>query len=183
MQKTVEVIDWIRPLLPADKTRYTMGVGLNPQDLIDVVARGVDIFDCVAPTRNARHGSLYCGRLVEENNWLRFEPEAPEQQGKILIKKAVYATDEKPSWKLAPAILVDILRVLIYTSYLNNKRWHIITWLVFTNIHVMQMVCSKMQDIIRNGIHDWYPLIGKLIWKQFAHYYRFFIRRVNRLGA
>src|SRR5580704_1224024 len=53
MQKTVEVLDFICPLLPDDKTRYTMGVGLHPKDLIDVVARGVDIFDCVAPTRNA----------------------------------------------------------------------------------------------------------------------------------
>jgi queuine tRNA-ribosyltransferase len=64
MPKTMEIIDWIRPMLPENKVRYTMGVGLNPQDLIDVVAKGIDIFDCVAPTRNARHGTLYCGEIV-----------------------------------------------------------------------------------------------------------------------
>ena len=64
MQRTVEVINWVRPFLPENKTRYTMGVGMSPQDLLDVVAEGIDIFDCVAPTRNARHGALYCGEIV-----------------------------------------------------------------------------------------------------------------------
>jgi len=72
MAQTCEIIEWIRAALPEQKIRYTMGVGLEPQDLIDVVARGIDIFDCVAPTRNARHGSLYCGKIIERNNWLAF---------------------------------------------------------------------------------------------------------------
>jgi len=45
---------------------------MSPQDLLDVVAEGIDMFDCVAPTRNARHGALYCGEVVKEGNWLRF---------------------------------------------------------------------------------------------------------------
>ena len=63
MPKTCEIIDWVRPHLPEHKTRYTMGVGMSPQDLIDVSAKGIDIYDCVAPTRNARHGALYCGEF------------------------------------------------------------------------------------------------------------------------
>ncbi len=59
MQRTMEVIDWIRPLLPDNKVRYTMGVGLNPQDLINVVAKGVDLFDCVAPTREMHDMVLF----------------------------------------------------------------------------------------------------------------------------
>src|SRR5260364_160687 len=47
-EQTCTVIDWVRPLLPERKVRYPMGVGLAPQDLIDVVAHGADIFDCVA---------------------------------------------------------------------------------------------------------------------------------------
>ncbi len=85
MKKTMEVIDWIQPMLPENKTRYTMGVGLNPQDLIDVVAKGIDIFDCVGPTRNARHGTLYCGKIEKQADWLTFSGE--ENNGKILIKK------------------------------------------------------------------------------------------------
>src|SRR5690606_29692239 len=89
MPKTCEIIDWVRPMLPDNKIRYTMGVGLNPQDLIDVVAKGIDIFDCVAPTRNARHGTLYYGQLIEKDDWLSFENEG--QATRILIKKSIYA--------------------------------------------------------------------------------------------
>ena len=45
-------------LLPADRPRYLMGVG-RPQDIIDAVRAGFDMFDCVIPTRNARNGTLY----------------------------------------------------------------------------------------------------------------------------
>ena len=55
MYDTVEQMD---PLLPSDRPRYLMGVG-TPENLVECVARGVDMFDCVLPTRNARHGLLY----------------------------------------------------------------------------------------------------------------------------
>jgi queuine tRNA-ribosyltransferase len=63
--------------LPADKPRYLMGVG-TPLDLIEGVSRGVDMFDCVMPTRNARNGTLFV------------------KEGKISIKKAEYADDQRP---------------------------------------------------------------------------------------
>jgi queuine tRNA-ribosyltransferase len=61
MYGTLEVVG---PLLPADRPRYLMGVG-SPEDLIEGVARGVDMFDCVLPTRLGRNGSLFVpdGRL------------------------------------------------------------------------------------------------------------------------
>ena len=52
------VVEYTAPLLPADKARYLMGVG-HPQDIIHAVACGIDIFDCVLPTRMARHHCLY----------------------------------------------------------------------------------------------------------------------------
>ena len=52
------VLEHLDPILPAEKPRYLMGVG-TPEDLIDAVARGVDMFDCVLPTRNARNGQLF----------------------------------------------------------------------------------------------------------------------------
>ena len=55
------VVEWTAPLLPADKPRYLMGVG-PPEDILDAVERGVDMFDCVMPTRNARNGSLFTSR-------------------------------------------------------------------------------------------------------------------------
>jgi queuine tRNA-ribosyltransferase len=94
MEKTVEILQWSQAYLPVNKLRYTMGVGLSPQDLIDVVAQGVDIFDCVAPTRNARHGALYCGEIQEADGWLKFASD--DDRGRILIKKSQYKNDFNP---------------------------------------------------------------------------------------
>jgi queuine tRNA-ribosyltransferase len=55
MWRTLEVLD---PELPADRPRYLMGVGY-PDDLLEAIGRGIDMFDCVAPTRNARHGTAW----------------------------------------------------------------------------------------------------------------------------
>ena len=63
--------------LPADRPRYLMGAG-TPRDLIECVARGVDMFDCVMPTRHARHGQLFTS------------------EGRINIKNARYAEDDAP---------------------------------------------------------------------------------------
>lgn len=56
--KLCQVLDWTCPLLPKDKPVYLMGIG-RPRDIKEAVKRGVDMFDCVAPTREARHGRLY----------------------------------------------------------------------------------------------------------------------------
>ncbi|MEK7653127.1 MAG: tRNA guanosine(34) transglycosylase Tgt [Patescibacteria group bacterium] len=53
-----KVLDYLTPEMPADKPRYLMGVG-TPENIIEAVGRGVDMFDCVIPTREARHGRLY----------------------------------------------------------------------------------------------------------------------------
>lgn len=72
-----EVVESTAPLLPWDRPRYLMGVG-TPEDLIRSVAMGIDMFDCVLPTRNARNGCLFTS------------------QGRIVIKNAVYAEDDGP---------------------------------------------------------------------------------------
>lgn len=59
MRATEDILRWVMPFIPKDKPRYTMGVGLNPDDLLKVVAGGADMFDCVAPTRLARHGMVF----------------------------------------------------------------------------------------------------------------------------
>jgi queuine tRNA-ribosyltransferase len=63
--------------LPADRPRYLMGTG-TPQDLVEAVARGIDLFDCVLPTRNARNGQLFTS------------------EGRLNIKNARYAEDDRP---------------------------------------------------------------------------------------
>ena len=54
----LRVVEEVAPLLPAGQPRYLMGVG-TPDDLIEAVARGIDMFDCVLPTRNGRHGAAF----------------------------------------------------------------------------------------------------------------------------
>lgn len=63
MDKTIEHISWVKEVLPKDKPFYAMGVGRDPEDIVRVIKAGADMFDCVAPTRIARHGGLYSGHL------------------------------------------------------------------------------------------------------------------------
>jgi len=58
-----EVTEWVCGVLPKDKPRYLMGVG-TPQNLLECIALGIDMFDCVLPTRNARHGHLYTSKGI-----------------------------------------------------------------------------------------------------------------------
>jgi queuine tRNA-ribosyltransferase len=73
------VLEHLDPLLPADRPRYLMGVG-TPEDLVEAVARGMDMFDCVLPTRNARNGQLFTsrGRLSVRNARYRDDPRPPD---------------------------------------------------------------------------------------------------------
>jgi queuine tRNA-ribosyltransferase len=72
-----EVLDYAPAMLPADRPRYLMGVG-KPIDLVEAVARGVDMFDCVLPTRSGRHGQAW--------TW----------EGAINLKNARFAEDDTP---------------------------------------------------------------------------------------
>ena len=75
----LRIIDWITPRTPADAPRYLMGVGVGtPEDLVAAVARGVDMFDCVMPTRNARNGHLFVST------------------GEVRIRNSCYARDTRP---------------------------------------------------------------------------------------
>ncbi len=146
MQKTVEVIDWVRPLLPENKTRYTMGVGLNPQDILDVVAQGIDIFDCVAPTRNARHGALYHGKIVEKDNWLAFESD--QEKGRILIKKSIYAKDDRPIMEDCTCYTCENFSKGYLHFLFKQQAIAYGNLACIHNIHVMQEVCRRMRELI-----------------------------------
>jgi queuine tRNA-ribosyltransferase len=152
MDTTVKIIQWIQSFLPENKPRYTMGVGMSPQDLLDVVAEGIDMFDCVAPTRNARHGALFCGKLVEEGPWLRFDSEYPNQR--LQIKKACFAKDFNP---IMPdcSCYTCLNHSRAYLHQLCKQKATVFTALAsIHNVHVMHEVCARMRDLIlrsKNG--------------------------------
>ncbi|MFH1712652.1 MAG: tRNA guanosine(34) transglycosylase Tgt [Candidatus Jacksonbacteria bacterium] len=69
MKRTGQILEYLAPYLPRDKPLYTMGVGASPLDFFKVVEHGADMFDCVAPARMARHGSLYSRQTGRKNNY------------------------------------------------------------------------------------------------------------------
>ncbi|MEF2229965.1 MAG: tRNA guanosine(34) transglycosylase Tgt, partial [Pseudodesulfovibrio sp.] len=76
-EQMYDILGHITPLMPDDKPRYLMGVG-TPLDILEGVSVGVDMFDCVLPSRNARNGTLFTSR------------------GKVNIKRAEFAEDDSP---------------------------------------------------------------------------------------
>ena len=103
---TYEVVNATIPHLPENKPRYLMGVG-TPEEIVEYVAQGIDMMDCVLPTRAARHGLLFTS------------------QGKVNIKGARYALDEGPiDPKLSGAKSVrGILAPTFGTSMQPTKCW------------------------------------------------------------
>ncbi len=77
------MIEEVTPTLPADRPRYLMGVG-TPQDILEAIARGIDMFDCVLPTRNGRHGVAFT------------------QFGALNLKNARHADDPRPLDETSP---------------------------------------------------------------------------------
>lgn len=149
MQTTIEVIEWVRKYLPEHKSRYTMGVGMSPQDLIEVVAQGIDMFDCVAPTRNARHGALYCGKIVSEGTWLRFSSEYEHER--IQIKKSCFAEDFSPIMEDCSCYTCQNY-TRSYLHHLFKKKANMFTALAsIHNVQVLHDVCDKMRHIIINA--------------------------------
>ena len=76
-EEMYRIIETVEPYMPKDKPRYLMGVG-TPQNIVEAVHRGVDFFDCVMPSRNARHGNVF--------SW----------KGKVNLQNEKYANDPRP---------------------------------------------------------------------------------------
>ena len=75
--ETMDAVEWAAPLLPAERPRYFMGIG-DPDGILDVIARGIDMFDCVLPTRMGRTGT------------------ALTSHGRLNLKNARFARDQRP---------------------------------------------------------------------------------------
>ena len=120
------------PQLPTDKPRYLMGVG-TPEDLMDSVEQGIDMFDCVMPTRNARNGHLFT------------------RYGDVKIKNARFKTDTGPldptcschtCQNFSRAYLHHLFRAgEILSSILNTVH----------NLHYYQTLMAEMRNAIENG--------------------------------
>jgi queuine tRNA-ribosyltransferase len=128
----LEVLENILPLFPDDAPRYLMGVG-TPEDIVEGVALGVDMFDCVLPTRNARNGTLF-------TSW-----------GKINIKKQCYADDDIPidpecSCYTCRHFSRAYLRHLYVARELLSYRLNTIH-----NLHVYFSMMQEIREAIEKG--------------------------------
>lgn len=126
------VLDELMPKMPVDAPRYLMGVG-TPVDIVEGVLRGVDMFDCVIPTRHARNGQLYTS------------------QGKVKFRHARYRDDTS-----APDPECDCYTCSNYsTAYLRHleKCGEILGPRLATihNLHYYQKLMSDIRDAIRAG--------------------------------
>ncbi len=121
----LDIICGTAPLLPADKPRYLMGVG-TPEDLLDGVAAGIDMFDCVMPTRNARNGSLFT------------------TFGKVAIKNAKYVADDRPLDPNCSCLTCrTVSRAYLRHLYVNGE----IAASVYNTIHNISFYLDLMQGI------------------------------------
>ncbi len=120
-----EVLDYTVPLLPVHKPRYLMGVG-SPDCLLEGVARGIDMFDCVLPTRLARNGTVYTS------------------QGKLVVRNAAWAQDFSP---LDPTCNCYTCRnfTRAYVRHLLNAKE--VLGIRLTTIHNLFFIFNLMKNI------------------------------------
>jgi len=129
----IAMIEASTPFLPHDRVRYLMGVG-QPCDVVDAVLRGIDLFDCVLPSRAGRHGQAY--------TWA----------GRRNLRNAVYAEDALP---LDPTCECEACTGGVSRAYLRHltKAGEILgmRWLSLHNLAFYQQLMARLREAIRSG--------------------------------
>jgi queuine tRNA-ribosyltransferase len=122
----VRVLDHLDPILPDAKPRYLMGVG-TPEDLVEGVARGIDMFDCVLPTRNARNGQLFTrkGRLSIRNACFRDDPRPPDPGcpcPTCRTTSRAYLRHLHQAGEMTAATLMTVHNLFVYLDIMRSMR-------------------------------------------------------------
>ncbi len=124
------VLDQLNEILPEEKPRYLMGVG-TPADILEGVARGVDMFDCVLPTRNGRNGQLFTrnGKLSIRNARYREDPRPPDPECACYTCRSVsraYLRHLHMAGEIGGASLMTIHNLFFYLDTLRKMRQSIL---------------------------------------------------------
>jgi len=141
------MIETVVPHLPSARPRYLMGVG-TPDDLIEGVARGVDMFDCVMPTRAGRHGQAYTS------------------EGRLNLRNAKYANDPRPLDENSPcAAGRDYSRAYLHHLVKSEEilAMMLLTW---NNLAYYQQLMQGMRDAIAEGRFGEFRLRMREIWRK-----------------
>jgi queuine tRNA-ribosyltransferase len=120
------MVEKVVPLLPGDRARYLMGVG-TPDDILEAVARGVDMFDCVMPTRNGRHGMAFtrCGQINLRNARHADDPRPLDETSSWPAARnysRAYLHHLVRSGETLGAMLLSEINVAYYQSLMNDIR-------------------------------------------------------------
>jgi len=115
-----EVIEHLEPHLPEDRPRYLMGVG-TPENLVECVALGIDMFDCVMPTRHARNGSLFTtnGQISIKNSRYKDDPNPIDSNCGCPVCKT-YSRAYLRHLFLAKEILASVLNTMHNLHYFQE---------------------------------------------------------------
>ncbi|HWZ92792.1 MAG TPA: tRNA guanosine(34) transglycosylase Tgt [Polyangiaceae bacterium] len=147
MYRTLAVV---APALPPERPRYLMGVGM-PSDILTAVGHGIDMFDCVIPTRNARNGQLF--------TW----------DGKIVIKNARYREDARPLEEDCPcaACRGGYSRAYLRHLYLAGEIL-VLRLLSQHNLHFYARLMSEVRSAIARGNFDAWAGEKLALWAQLS---------------
>ncbi len=145
-----DVVSHVTPRMPAEKPRYLMGVG-TPEDIVAAVAEGVDMFDCVMPTRNARNGSLFTarGKLNIKNSRYRDDPAPIDPDCGCPVCKRysrAYLRHLYMSGEILASVLSSLHNVSFYLDTLARIRQAILlgTFKEFSNSYLSDL--ARGQD-------------------------------------
>ncbi|CAG0970538.1 partial Queuine tRNA-ribosyltransferase, partial [Anaerolineales bacterium] len=136
-QEMRDMLEVVTPLLPENKPRYLMGVG-TPEDLINGVLRGVDIFDCVLPTRLARHHSAF----------------APE--GRLNMMNAIFARDERPIDETCDCYACQTFTRAYIRHLIIAKELLAGTLISIHNLRALIRLMEKIRAYIAEGIFEFH---------------------------
>jgi queuine tRNA-ribosyltransferase len=122
----LKVVEDTAPQLPADRPRYLMGVG-TPDDLLEAVARGIDMFDCVMPTRNGRHGAVFTrfGQVNLDNARHRDDPRPLDEQSPCEAARTysrAYLHHLMRAGEMLGAILLSTINLSYYQELMAGMR-------------------------------------------------------------
>lgn len=148
-EEMYHIIEAVEPFAPKDKIRYLMGVG-TPVNILESVHRGVDLFDCVMPSRNARHGHLF--------TW----------EGIINIQNAKYVTDDRPVDALCGCPLCRnhtraYLRHLMRANEMLGMRLAVMHNLWFYNTLMEEIRLALDEGRFESFYREHVPILGKRI--------------------
>ena len=142
----LKMLEIVCPELPMDKPRYLMGVG-TPDDILEAIGRGVDMFDCVMPTRAGRHGTAYT------------------RHGKLNLKNACHREDAQPLDETSecPAAR-DYSRAYLHHLVKADEPLGgmLLSW---NNLAYYQELMAGAREAIKNGKFDEYKAITKEGWE------------------